>query len=344
MPLQKIAIEIDDGRLVTVAPLERMSRGETGITPIEAHQEDAVVRVYRTTAQRHELLTTFRLAHLTRFGRSRPVMRLSTVIGRRGNLVITVSVGSVQIARQTVDVSKYVGPGPSRAYIGVIALAVAVFVIVGAVYSVFRSPRVADRSPDRRTEVPRSEAASVAAQPSVPPERERREPPLATALSEPEQATPGPVSPDTAGRDTVQPEPAIRDAVQPEPPHATDSHRADNVTHEPVSTVYFAPDSARLTDAAVRELEAELSGISAAVAAGLRVVVEGHCAPAGPREFLLALSRERAEAVAVFLADAGLPAPDLIVGYGADRAITSDSDRLHLNRRVEIVLESPNTR
>ncbi len=333
MPLQKIAIEIDDGRLATVAPLERMSRGEINITPIVAHQEDAVVRVYRESARGHDVLTTFRLTHLTRFGRSRPVMRLSTVIGRRGNLVITVSVDSVQIARQTVEVSKYVGAGPSRAYTGVIALAVIALVIVGAVHLVFRSPRLADRSADRRPEVTRSEAASVAAQPSLPPAREReREPARATAHPEPAQADPGPL--ETTGRDTVQ----------PVAPRVSDERRGEPASTEPVSTVYFAPDSAQLSDAAVRELEAELAGIIAAVAAGLRVAVEGHCAPAGSREFLLALSRERAEAVANFLVDSGLPAPDLIVGYGADRVITSDSDRLHLNRRVEIVLASPNTR
>ena len=326
MPRRKLAIEIDDTRLVAIAPLERSTRGEIEITPIEAHQEEAVVRVYRDAASGYGLLTTFRLTRLTRFGRPRPVMRLATSIGRTGRLVITVHVGATLIARQTVDVSSYIGTRPSRAYLGVIVLVA--IVLFGAFQVISRTSR-AERTAPRGVEAARPETArqETARAEAARPETARVDPPAgSTALAAQPGPTPAPPMPEQVpAREIDRPE-AVTD-------------RSELVTAEPVRTLYFAADSAELSDIAIRELSAVLPRIADAIAAGRRVVIEGHCAPAGSPEFLLALSRDRADAVASFLVNAGLPAPDAVVGFGAERPITTDADRLHVNRRVEILLE-----
>lgn len=117
--------------------------------------------------------------------------------------------------------------------------------------------------------------------------------------------------------------------VRPTPPAAV-------AVEEQHWTVYFSPDSAELTAAARRELQAIAAQLSGYPAEGVQIEIDGHCAPAGWERGRLQLSHDRAGAVARFLTAAGAPEPDEVRGYSSDRPIAHDPDRLHLNRRVEI--------
>jgi len=72
------------------------------------------------------------------------------------------------------------------------------------------------------------------------------------------------------------------------------------------------------------------------------IVVSGHAAPLGTRDYLLRLSQDRATAVANYLLSRNVRTPDRIVirGYGADRPIADNSteEGMSRNRRVEITL------
>lgn len=73
------------------------------------------------------------------------------------------------------------------------------------------------------------------------------------------------------------------------------------------------------------------------------VIIEGHTDNLGPAELNMRLSRERAGAVADYLAARGLErARIIVIGYGEDRPLSPDSNGTEegrrKNRRVEVVL------
>ncbi|MDR0465556.1 MAG: OmpA family protein [Treponema sp.] len=75
---------------------------------------------------------------------------------------------------------------------------------------------------------------------------------------------------------------------------------------------------------------------------GRDILVSGHAAPLGSRDYLMKLSQDRARAVADFLLSKNVRTPDRIVtrGYGADRPIADNSteEGMQRNRRVEITI------
>jgi len=72
------------------------------------------------------------------------------------------------------------------------------------------------------------------------------------------------------------------------------------------------------------------------------IVVSGHAANLGERDYLMRLSQDRARAVADYLLSRNVRAPDRVVirGYGADRPIADNSTIAgqQRNRRVEITI------
>jgi len=73
------------------------------------------------------------------------------------------------------------------------------------------------------------------------------------------------------------------------------------------------------------------------------VIVEGHTDSLGPASFNMKLSRERAQAVADYLANQGLERRRMrVIGYGEERPVSPESNQSpegrKSNRRVEVVL------
>ena len=72
------------------------------------------------------------------------------------------------------------------------------------------------------------------------------------------------------------------------------------------------------------------------------ILISGHAALAGTREYLLKLSQDRAGAIADYLLSKNVRAADRIVtrGYGADRPVADNSteEGMRRNRRVEITI------
>jgi outer membrane protein OmpA-like peptidoglycan-associated protein len=72
------------------------------------------------------------------------------------------------------------------------------------------------------------------------------------------------------------------------------------------------------------------------------IIVSGHAAQAGARDYLMRLSQERARAVADYLLAANVRSADRIVirGFGADRPIADNrtEEGMRRNRRVEITI------
>ena len=144
--------------------------------------------------------------------------------------------------------------------------------------------------------------------------------------------------------EVAAPETAVQEPAAPPPRSAEPSVQRDPpqppVAAAQVSqrqwTIYFSPDRAELSAAARDELR-RIAEILASYEPGqIRLVIAGHCAPVGPERGRVVLSHRRAQAVADFLQAAGAPQPDEVTGYSSDRPVTFETERLHLNRRVEI--------
>ena len=104
-----------------------------------------------------------------------------------------------------------------------------------------------------------------------------------------------------------------------------------------LSPVFFEYDSARLTAEATRALDAHVRSLRAHP--GSRLLIEGHCDERGTAEYNLGLGERRAEAVRVYLRDAGVDASRLrILSYGKERpfALGHDEGSWRQNRRAHL--------
>jgi outer membrane protein OmpA-like peptidoglycan-associated protein len=73
---------------------------------------------------------------------------------------------------------------------------------------------------------------------------------------------------------------------------------------------------------------------------GRRVFLSGHASEEGTTEYNLALGAQRAVSVRRYLEAYGIP-DDRIAwqSFGEESPVTSDPEKIHLNRRVEIIIE-----
>ncbi|WP_447528632.1 OmpA family protein [Vreelandella sp. TE19] len=104
-----------------------------------------------------------------------------------------------------------------------------------------------------------------------------------------------------------------------------------------LQNVNFEFDSAQLTAGA----QQVLNGVAERLVNNpdVRVSIEGHTDSVGSAEYNRELSQRRAESVASYLAQRGVPANDMrSIGYGEDRPVTTnDTDQGRAqNRRVEL--------
>lgn len=102
--------------------------------------------------------------------------------------------------------------------------------------------------------------------------------------------------------------------------------------------VAFAPGSSALSAAAQAEVRAFAQALQRPQLAEMRFRIEGHTDSSGGRAINMALSAQRAQAVADYLVAQGVARARLEVeGYGYDRPLPGRSAAAAANRRVEAV-------
>ncbi len=344
MAKKTVAVEIDHSRLVGIVPLDRGARGRVDLTTIASNQRRAIVRLFVTTAgavqQTPQLLTSLEIENLSRFGRARPSIVLESRVGRTGKLQATAIVEGRVALRRRIDVSNHLPPGGRFPWAAAAAV-LAILLLAGLGGALLlRSPRpepasVADRAPVEAPETvrPRGEATERPALPESPPPAPPE--PAAPETREPETAeTAAP-----AAERPAEPDAAVTaDEAPDDTADAADERPPAVEVAEQQWTVYFPPDSDELTAAAQRELERIVARLAEYPPEHVQLEISGHCAPAGWERGRMQLSRDRADSVARFLTAVGAPQPAEVNGFSSDRPVTHETDRLHLNRRVEIVV------
>lgn len=145
---------------------------------------------------------------------------------------------------------------------------------------------------------------------------------------------------------TPPPPPATKEVrdippADPKPPEPTRSELVDQWNRDGVlATIYFAYDSAELSETARRTLSSNADWLKSH--ADYNIVVEGHCDERGTIEYNLALGERRASSVRDYLGTLGVARARVrVITYGEERPV----DRGHneaawsKNRRGEFVIE-----
>lgn len=102
----------------------------------------------------------------------------------------------------------------------------------------------------------------------------------------------------------------------------------------PTWAILFGFDSHALKEAHKAAAVAEYL-----IATGSGVFLAGHASEEGPAHYNLALAAKRAVTVRSFLEAAGVPVDRITwQTFGEDKPVTSDPEKRHLNRRVEIII------
>ncbi|MCB9092644.1 MAG: peptidoglycan-associated lipoprotein Pal [Halobacteriovoraceae bacterium] len=114
---------------------------------------------------------------------------------------------------------------------------------------------------------------------------------------------------------------------------------SDNMTAGAISTVYFAFDSATISDAARATLDANSEYLKSN--SDVQVQIEGHCDERGSVQYNLALGERRANAVRDYLVAMGVDSARITtISYGKERPIDLGHDEAAWarNRRGNFVI------
>lgn len=107
--------------------------------------------------------------------------------------------------------------------------------------------------------------------------------------------------------------------------------------------VPFRLDSAELTDAARRQLDALAQALRSAQLADARFLIAGHTDATGAADYNKALSERRAQSVLLYLVEVqGISEARLLAaGFGEEKLKNADDPAAAENRRVEVVALEP---
>jgi outer membrane protein OmpA-like peptidoglycan-associated protein len=141
-----------------------------------------------------------------------------------------------------------------------------------------------------------------------------------------------------AVRGNVAPRPPANATGSSPPPNATAAQRPLQASLQPRSAdllLTFEVNSAALTQQGMVNARVFVTALNDPRLRGSKFEIEGHTDASGSREYNLALSQRRAEAVKQFLVSQGV-SPDRLttVGYGFDRLANAADPRSAENRRV----------
>ena len=333
-----IGIKIENRHLAELISLRRRCEGLLKLTTIRPDQKKASVKVYYLKGRKKDFLTEFNLTDLHRGGSRVPAIDLKADYNGWFRLTLTLVLnGKVREKRDFTLAGRLLPDKIARR--GVPFILVPLFAVLLVLFFYPGLHRTTPQAPVVERE--RDTGPSAAEERSLP---DQVQPPAETGggvTTRPAADTvpgasgspPEDSRPSSPAAVTGQPEPAAEERVsetgQDEPPAPAVRHAFDAVT------VYFEPDSSRLTSEGKRRLGDILDELSSFDGG---VVITGHCASYGTESGRMDLSRRRAEEVYDFLTSSGWnpPTAPRVEGYGSKKPAVQEADMQHLNRRVEI--------
>lgn len=316
-----LTVEIEHTRYSPLLDDRTRSPGSVRLTTIEPRQQRAVICVHHERARKRTLVTDFEVIVPRDSQREFPIIRLDGTWTGRRRAHLQLYFEDKLYAERHVRI-----PGMSRL---LLLVPLVVLLVLGGLW--LNRPSTPAPRAEAHEQTLRREAPAQAPVPAPQAAPAQRAP--AVTAEEPPAAAPAPQAA------TTPPSPQPSAAPQPSAVAPAPAPAPEPVEH--TLTVYFRPDSARLTAVTTAQLNRLVEALPPTPA--LRTRISGHTAIAGPEAGRRPLSRERAENVSAQLLTMGVEfGPDVQVrGYGSEQPLTHDPDAQDENRRVELLLVFP---
>ncbi len=353
------AVEVEHVRYARFLPLDQARKRSMELTTLADNQRRAEVNLYLMRGEERIFLYTFTLDPLPQKPAGAPRIVLHGDFDGRHTLRVDIKVDGSRYGGTEISLRRYL-PRSRRPYLLLLLIPAAVvlfgsFLLARSCLSpaVSGGPSPEPEKTEEQSEEQRDTyggeengtegTAEESTEEQSYAATEDAASPDETAQQE-EQSASGEESAAAADQDTeaADRESAAADQAAAEKPEERGG--APN-TEKPAAapqekTVYFPPDSARLTDNVkekLRELVPTLRNIQAT-----RVEIAGHCALYGTEQGRMGLSADRARAVYRYLQRSGWNPEDKpnITWYGGKQPVTEERDEQRLNRRVEIRVSS----
>lgn len=336
-----VAVEVENSYLVELLKLGKQREGRLHLTTVEPDQRVAFVKVFFYKEDKKELLHTIKIDRPFRFTKQpggKPKIDLEGKMISGRHLELRLFLEDSLYTTVTVDVGKYLS---SSAWKWAVPAAAALLIAGLLLFLLL---------PDRESRFGRervsSETGTVGKSRLKEPEpTDRLQPQTGLSKAGPaERSGPGTTERDAeheGARNVLEKDGGQEGARNiTERKTETEPEQAAEQTEETVRvyewTVYFEPDRAYLTQEAAAQLKEIAEILKRNPESEARI--SGHCALYGTESGRIQLSKERAQKVLAYLDELNWE-PDestQIEWHGAEQYITTDRNKQHLNRRVEI--------
>ncbi len=372
-----LSVEVEHTRYARFLSLEQSGEYRISLTTLADYQKRADVKVYLIHEKERTLLHVFQIDRLPKRHAGEPRIELRGKYDGKYDVQLTISVDGRHYSSKTLSLKKYLKKRTIWPWI-----LVAILVLLAAGSWIFIRSCSGPPSESTAQMISGTEEETIATGQTSEVDEESpadKEPPEASEPQAPTQAQ-SPAETKKTNEDDVsdvskEDEEDTETAGAGEASETTKTSTAAESDTESVGEsiggsetsaetskeatetkideapdlrqqVFFGPDSSRLTAEAQQKLSQfarELQNLPPEPDFQLRIV--GHCALYGTEKGREELSYDRAQQVAEYLENSGWePAhKPVIKGLAGQNPVTKDSEKQHLNRRVEISTIRPDS-
>lgn len=355
-----VSVEVEHSRYARFLSLDQAGENTISLTTLADFQKRAEVKVFLINENQRTLLYEFTVDHLRQRPAGEPRIVLKANYDGKKKLKLIMSVDGRFYSSTTISVKKYLrsrAKWPWLLLVAFILLSVAAWFLLRTC----TTPEESRISRTGETELSK-QVEGQTAEPAEALETEKQyTEPSAEASAEPSAKasaqTDSSSGSNSAGGSTEQAEDTAKSAgetldtneVEEEAEVEGEIETEGEAEAQPVlppelsQRVYFTPNSSQLTETArqrLSEFTQELRKYE-----GVQLVIEGHCALYGTEQGREELSRERARQAAQYIQNLSWSPeqPPVVRGLAGQDPVSRDSEKQHLNRRVEITVLPPDS-
>ena len=351
-----LSVEVEHTRYARFLSLDQAGENTISLTTLADFQKRADVKVFLINENQRTLLHEFTVEHLPQRRAGEPRLVLKADYDGKNKLKLKMSVDGRFYSSTTISVKKYLRPRarwPWLLLLAFILLAVAAWFLLRTC----STPEESRISRAEQTELSK-QADSETSEPAEGSDTEEQYPEPATEQPSTESsaqtdssspsATTTAESSEQAGDTAMSTEAttetnAIEGAAEAETEAEGEAEAQPILPPELSQRIYFTPNSSQLTETAQQRLSEFVQELRKYE--GVQLIIEGHCALYGTEQAREELSRERARQAAQYIQNLGWSPeqPPVIRGLAGQDPVSRDSEKQHLNRRVEITVLPPDS-
>ncbi|MFO7729672.1 MAG: OmpA family protein [Spirochaetia bacterium] len=339
-----ISVEVEHSRYARFLSLDQAGENTISLTTLADFQKRAEVRVFLINENQRTLLHEFSVDHLPQRPAGEPRIVLKADYDGKNKLKLNMSVDGRFYSSTSISVKKYLrsrARWPWLLLLGFVLLAAAAWFLLRTC----TTPEASHISRTEETEV-LNQADGHSTEPSEDLETEEEEYTMPSAETSAQTDSSSPLGSGSAERseqDRNENRSAGEAVETNEEKTDAEAEVQPVVPPELSQRIYFAPNSSQLTETARQSLSEFTQEIRKYE--GVQLVIEGHCALYGTEQGREELSLERARQAAQYIQNLGWSPdqPPVVRGLAGQNPVNRNSEKQHLNRRVEITVLPPDS-